>query len=380
MMDTQLSLRLVLVANRCQRNDGQGRVNYEVARAALEQGYHVTILAAFCADDIAAHPNARFVPLGRENLPTQFLRNLAFAFQSSQWLEKHRSEYDIVQANGFVTWSHCDIVTAHFVHTSWAKSPYYPFSRSLKPYFLYQRLFTAWNARWERRAYLGAKRVVAVSHLVSEELQQFGMPAERIEVICNGVDTEEFRPGESERVTFGLPEHVAMALFVGDIRSPRKNLATLLKAMLRVPELHLAVAGDTKRSPAVSLARDLGIASRVHFLGKVSDVPKLMRSVDLFIFPSRYEPFGLVALEAMASGLPVILSRNVGCASHFADVISVLEDADDDEALAALISKLLESPAHQEAMARAARIRSESLSWMQTTRAYLNLYRTLPGR
>src|SRR5271155_2403497 len=90
-------LRLVFVANRHQSNDGQGRVNYEVALAALNCGMKVTLLSAYCADEIANHPNAQFVRVGNERLPTQLLRNLAFANESASWLRQHRGEWDLVQ-------------------------------------------------------------------------------------------------------------------------------------------------------------------------------------------------------------------------------------------------------------------------------------------
>ena len=71
-------LRLVLVANRHQHNDGQGRVNYEVALAALNQGMKVTLLTAYCADEIAKHPNAQLVRIGKENLPHAAAAQLGF--------------------------------------------------------------------------------------------------------------------------------------------------------------------------------------------------------------------------------------------------------------------------------------------------------------
>jgi glycosyltransferase involved in cell wall biosynthesis len=370
-------LRLVLVANRHQYNDGQGRVNYEVALAALNRGMKVTLLTGYCADEIANHPNAQFVPIGKEQLPTQLLRNLAFANESARWLREHRGEFDLVQANGFVTWESCDIVTAHFVHTSFAKSPYYPFARSLRPYALYQRVFTALNARWERRAFCTAKHIIAVSDAVAEDVQELGVPSERVEVIYNGVDIDEFSPGPSERASFNLPWHVPLGLFVGDIRTWRKNLDTLLLAMQRIPHLHLAVAGDVKRSPAPALAKKLKVADRVHFLGKTARIPMLMRSADLLIFPSRYEPYGLVVLEAMASGLPVILSRNVGSLEAFGDSLEVVEDPEDAEGLAASISSVLDSPERRERMARLGRQRALELSWANMAAAYLQTYETI---
>jgi glycosyltransferase involved in cell wall biosynthesis len=370
-------LRLVLVANRHQHNDGQGRVNYEVALAALNRGMKVTLLTAYCADEIAKHPNAQLVRIGKENLPTQLLRNLAFANESARWLRKHRGEFDLVQANGFITWEACDIVTAHFVHTSWAKSPYFPYGGSLRPYALYQRLFTALNARWEKGAFGAARQVVAVSEVVARDVQNLGVPREQIEIIYNGVDTDEFYPGPSERASFGLPDLAPMALFVGDIRSPRKNIQTLLHALRSIPHLHLAVAGDTKRSPAPGLAKTLNIADRVHFLGKTKRIAALMRSVDVFVFPSRYEAHPLVVLEAMASGLPVVISKNVGSVKSYGDLFEVVTDPEDAVVLAASISKVLDSKERRESMGRMARQRALSLSWSETAGAYLKTYEAL---
>jgi glycosyltransferase involved in cell wall biosynthesis len=171
-----------------------------------------------------------------------------------------------------------------------------------------------------------------------------------------------------------------MAVFVGDIRSPRKNLGTLLQAMVKTPDLHLAVAGNVSGSPAPEQARALGIADRVHFLGKTPRIPALMRSVDLFCFPSRYEAHPLVVLEAMASGLPVVISRNVGSVKSFGDTFAVLEDPDDHNTLAVLLNDLLASPERRLAMALASRERALAVNWSKTVEAYLRTYMRLRPR
>lgn len=375
-----LPLRLAIVANRFQKNDGQGRVNYEVALAALRRGVRLTLVSAHCAEEIASHPNATVVKLGRESWPTQLAKNLGFATDSARWLRKHRGDFDLVQANGFITWEPCDIVAAHFVHTSWMNSPYYPFHNFLKPYEIYQRTFSKLNSVWEKRAFLSARHIIAVSEVVAADVAALGVPPERIEVIYNGVDTDEFHPGPSERGSFHLPEGVPMAVFVGDIRSPRKNLGTLLEAMVQTPGLHLAVAGDPSGSPAPEQVRSLGLAGRVHFLGKTSRVPALMRSVDLFVFPSRYEAHPLVVLEAMASGLPVVISRNVGSVASFGATFAVLDDPDDSAALAGILNRLLASPDLRAEMSRASRERALSVNWSHTVNAYLRAYERLRPR
>lgn len=371
---------MLLVAHRFQRNDGQGRVNYEVVKALLAQGYQLTLLTAHCEKDIEQHPGARIVRLHNDRFPTQLLRNIVFANQSARWIRKHRHEFDLVQGNGFITWAPCDIITAHFVHTAWAKNEHYPFGRSLRPYNLYQRAFTALNARWERKTFLQAKQIIAVSEVVAEDIAALGVPAERIEVIYNGVDTTEFVPGPEERASFQLPGGLPMAVFVGDIKSPRKNLETLLRAAALIPELHLAIAGDVQGSSAPERAQALGLKDRAHFLGKTRRVPALMRSVDFFVFPSRYEAHPLVVLEAMASGLPTVISRNIESARSFKDTVVVLQEAESAEELAGLIRELIASPNKRKQLGAAARERALALEWSRTTQAYQNVYERLAGR
>ena len=365
--------RVILISHQFSHNDGQGRVNYEVALRALECGYQVTILATQCSDEILRHSLATHVRVNNGHLPTAMLRNLAFARSTARWLRQYRTEHDLVLANGFITWGRCDVNVAHFVHTAWARSPSFPFT-GIGPYALYQRLYTALNARWEKPAFKNAHRVIAVSEVIAREVQSLGVPPERITTIPNGVDTEQFRPGTSERETFGLPADVPLALFAGDIKVPRKNLETVLRAMQRVPGMHLAVAGDVKGSPYPALARELGLQDRVSFLGKIYKMAELMRSADLFIFPSRYEPFGLVVTEAMASGVPVIVSACSGSADFVGDAGLLLKDPDDVGELATAIRKLDSSPECRLQMAAAGRARALEMQWSTMADAYLRVF------
>jgi glycosyltransferase involved in cell wall biosynthesis len=369
-------VRLAFVSHRFQKNDGQGRVNYEVVKAALECGLQVTVLAIDCARELANHPLCRFVKIGTERAPTELVRNLIFAFESARWLKRHASEFDILQANGFVTWQRADVVAAHFIHSAWAKNRWYPF-RSLQPYELYQRLYTALNSRWEKVAFAGARRVIAVSRTLVPELRAMGVREECIRVVMNGVDTDQFSPGLSDRSHFGLPLESPMALFIGDIRTPRKNLDTVLRALTTVPELELVVAGSTHGSPYPDMARELGVADRVHFLGKVTEVPLLMRSVDVFVFPSHYEAHPLVLLEAMASGLPSVVSNTFGAEEFLGAGGLVLNNPDDAGALSAELQRLLVDRAEMRRMGSVARGQAERMQWFQMAARYLDIYREL---
>lgn len=369
-------IRLAILSHRFQRNDGQGRVNFEVAHAALQSGWHLTILATTCAEELSSHPLCRFVKIGNERLPTELLRNLVYAWSSARWLCAHRHELDILQANGFVTWEPCDVVAAHFVHAAWGKSRWYPF-RNLRPYSLYQRLYTTLNTRWEKSAFTRAKRVIAVARPLVRELVDIGVQAENIDVVWNGVDTRYFHPGEAHREYFGLSSNVTIALFVGDIRTPRKNLDTVLRAMQEVPDLFLAVAGAVERSPYPAMARELGVSDRVHFLGQITRMDLLMRSVDMFVFPSRYEAHPLVLLEAMASGLPSIVSGTFGADEFLAGGGLILEDPDNEQALAACMRALAADPSIRSSMGAAGRRRAVEMQWLTMAEQYLHIFQNV---
>jgi glycosyltransferase involved in cell wall biosynthesis len=366
-------IRLAILSHRFQRNDGQGRVNFEVANAALQSCYDVTIVATTCSEELSSHPRCCFVRIGSEQLPTELLRNLVYAQGSARWLRAHRHEFDIVKANGFVTWEPCDVVAAHFIHAAWGRSRWYPF-RNLRPYSLYQRLYTVLNTRWEKAAFTRAKRVIAVARPLVHELVDIGVRADRIDVVWNGVDTRQFHPGESHREFFRLPPETTLALFVGDIRTPRKNLDTVLRAMRQVPDLSLVVAGAVERSPYPALARELGVNQRVHFLGQVETIDLLMRSVDMFVLPSRYEAHPLVLLEAMASGLPSIVSGTFGAGEFIGGGGFILNDPDDDQGLAAYMGTLAADPALRSSMGAAGRRRALEMQWSKTAGQYLRIF------
>jgi glycosyltransferase involved in cell wall biosynthesis len=311
-------------------------------------------------------------------MPTQLLRNLAFAQRSAAWLRKHRDSFDILHLNGFVTWADGSVNTSHMVHSSWLQSPVHTCRVRRGPYGAYHWLFTFLNARWECRAYARSQVVVAVSESVRRQLLDVGVPADRLRVILNGVDPDEFSPGQTDRSGLGLPPSVPLALFVGDIRTPLKNLDTVLRALSHLPDVHLAVVGSLRGSPYPRVADRLALSDRVHFLGYRRDVAQVMRAVDLFVFPSRWEAFSLVILEAMASGLPIITASTVGATELVTPECGVvLPDPDDDGALAKAVRDLLQAPSRLRKMGQACRQVAVQYTWTRMSDSYLRLYAEL---
>jgi glycosyltransferase involved in cell wall biosynthesis len=209
-------------------------------------------------------------------------------------------------------------------------------------------------------------------------LVDIGIPNESIQVQFCGVGLQEFFPGDADRRKLGLPEQVPLALFAGDIRINRKNLDTVLHALVQVPDLHLAVVGTTEGSPYPQLVAQLELSERVHFLGYRRDVSELMRAVDFFVFPSRYEPFGLVVIEAMASGLPVITATTTGAAELITPESGVvLSDSEDSQGLAQAMSSLKSDAELRQRMGQAARSIAEQHSWTSMAQRYVDVFEGL---
>jgi glycosyltransferase involved in cell wall biosynthesis len=373
-------MRICIVTHTVQKGDGQGRVNYEVAQEAIRRGYHLTLVASYVDLDLQQYDLVNWVNIPVKGYPTEFLRNLVFSIRSQKWLQKHRHQLDLVKVNGAITNGKANVNAVHFVHNSWRK--FTGKDSGIKSgnfiYNFYQWLYTTCNALWEKQAFSQAQIIVAVSDKVAQDLLAIGVPSESIKVILNGVDLQEFTPGISQRQKWQLPEDVPLALFAGDIRLTRKNLDTVLQALVKVPNLHLAVAGNTQGSPYLDLAESLGLSTRVHFLGHRSDVPELMKAVDFLVFPSRYEPFGLVVIEAMASGLPVITASATGAADLVTPASGiVISDADDADALSQALQLLSSDRSLCQKMGQAARCVAEQHSWTNMAQTYLDLFEEL---
>ena len=371
-------MKLCIVTHKIKKGDGQGRVNYEVANEAIRRGHQLTLLASEVAPELEDNSEVNWIKIPVKGYATEFVRNFIFAQKSADWLCKNRSSIDLVKVNGAINMAAADVNAVHFVHSSWLRSPVHISRNRRDLYGFYQWLFTAFNARWEKQAFQKAQVVVAVSQKVAQELVNIGVPRSRIRVIVNGVDLEEFAPGPSNRQKLGLPENVTLALFAGDIRTPRKNLDTVLHALAKVPDLHLVVVGHTQGSPFPELAASLGLSDRVHFVGFRRDIPEIMQAVDLFVFPSRYEACSLVLLEALSSGLPVITATATGGGELVTPECGiVLSDSDDIDALAVALMSLVNDVPLMQQMGKAARFVAEKHSWTTMAQTYVDLFEEL---
>ncbi|MEU2283142.1 glycosyltransferase [Streptomyces sp. NPDC013178] len=175
-----------------------------------------------------------------------------------------------------------------------------------------------------RALYLASERLgcatVAVSPAVADRLRRWGVPSPRIQVVPNGIDLARFRFDVTQRHhtrrRLGLPEDAYVVGGIGRLIAS-KRFDVLVRAMARLPDDHwlLLVGGGPEESVLRRTAHEAGVADRVLFTGERPyvpdgspgpDLPSLTFAMDLLASPSPEESFGLAAVEALASGLPVL--------------------------------------------------------------------------
>lgn len=244
-------------------------------------------------------------------------------------------------------------------HNSWNRRRVFPLARQL-----------------DRLSYRTYDAVVGVSQAVATNLSDWIAPARLdIRTIVNGIDLSRFsRASRSWPGTKGRIFKIGMAARFGST----KDHKTLIRAMRSLPDsyhLLLAGAGPLETKFRALVAR-LGLVSRVHFLGLVSDMAGFYDRIDLYVQSSRHDGFSLVAAEAMASGVPTVASDIPG----LRDTIGrsdFLFKAGVPEALVARIIPLIESRTSYEAASRYAVERSAAFDVVQTAAHYQRLYAEL---
>lgn len=203
-------------------------------------------------------------------------------------------------------------------------------------------------------------RITAVSMFLRDEtVRAFGCSGCEVEVIPNFVDPStydrgRYQPVFREEIGSGRP----VLMHVSNFR-PVKRVRDIVRVFARVRkvlESALVMVGDgPDRVHAEEEARELGVQSDVHFLGKIDAVAPLLASADLFLLPSQTESFGLSALEALASGVPVVASNAGGLPEVLQEgVTGAMRTVGDVDGMAAAAIEILTDPAKWSAMSDAA--------------------------
>ena len=227
-------------------------------------------------------------------------------------------------------------------------------------------------------------------YLRGQAVDHFGLPPERIEVIANFVDLERFRPPPRRERTqldalFGEASAAPVLFHVSNFRPIKRPLdlvETLARIRRTVPARLVLIGDGPERAAVEDRVRALGLSDAVRALGRRRDFAGLLRHADGFLLTSESESFGVAALEALASGVPVFGYRVGGVPEVVTEGTDALVPCGDLDALAEAVIAGTTDPRAHAAMAEAARARSEALFSMNLAIERYEIYfrHVLAGR
>jgi len=302
-------MKIGLVVHDFDPGVGHGRYTVELARRfALRHEVHILAnrFAVGAMSGVTFHPVRAWRRCALGTILT---------FLPASQLQLRRLNCDVVHAQGLTCWR-ADVITAHVCNRA---------RRELDPpkgwrHRLFSSIVTPLEAGFYRAN--PQAKLIAISRCVGAEIRRYygwpGVPT----TIYHGTDTDHFTPPRSPeqrilaRVAQGYTERDWVWLFIGEAS---KGLAAAISLLPSFPCAKLLAVSRSALDRYRHQVRELRLEDRVLFRGAVDDLAPVYHSADAFIYPSKYDTFGLVAAEAMACGLPVILGRNIGAAEWIVD-------------------------------------------------------------
>ena len=348
--------------------------------AALARGGHDVHVFTTNVDGPGVSPVALGVPIDLDGVhvtyfPTALGRRIYRSPAMCRALHKTVAGFDLVHLHSVFLWP--TMVAAQAARA--ARVPYVLAPRGM----LVKDLISGksrlaklvWMALFERANVENAAAVHVTAEIEATEIERLGLNCRRIALVPNGVDP----PLLSDR---RIPDNKPFVLFLGRI-SWKKGLDCLIAAMAYVPGGELVIAGNDEEGLQPKLehiAREAGVAERVRFIGPIRGEAKwqLIHSAALFALPSYSENFGIAVLEAMACGVPVVVTPQVGLAKTVREIGAGLVVEGDARQLGQAIGQLLADPDQREALGTAGRISAETrFSWNAIARQMAEVYREL---
>jgi UDP-glucose:(heptosyl)LPS alpha-1,3-glucosyltransferase len=312
-------MRVALSFPACHRRGGVERILVECANFLSRRGHDVSVLSAeFDAGVLDAAIRQELIPVRAKGAVARLNE---YQTMATERLERLQAAGPIAHGSFGVVCPFGGVLWVQSVHAEWLK-----LSRASRGFVgrLKQRLnpFHPYILGLERDVYRQRRyrRLIALTPRVRDEIiEHYGVAADDIDLLPNGYNHDEFNPAARAarradvRAKLGYTDTDRVLVFVAN-ELERKGFFPLLDALaaLNNPAVKLLVVGRVSVDQAL-IAR-LGLAGRVHATGPSADVAMYYAAADLFVLPTYYEAWGLVIVEALACGLPVLTSRLAGAA------------------------------------------------------------------
>lgn len=359
--------------------DGGGAERYAVALVEQLAERHEVHVFAQRIDH--THPSVRYHCLPSIPRP-RWINQLLFA-ATSRW--HTRKGFDIVHSheNGWAG-------NVQTVHVRPMRYNLLTATRGLRRVRRWLRVITSprlltylWLERARFRPCPGRAIAIVSEPLRDDMRASYPESAPCLHVIPPGVEPiQSPQDKATARTQLGLPTEGLLLLFAAnDYR--RKGLDTVLEALTATPEVQLVVVGNPAQALIYrKLAHSLGLADRVHFLGRHQDMAPIYAATDVLVHPTREDTFGMVVLEAMAHGLPVIVSRAPYCglAADLSETDALLlNDPYSAAELADALRVVLTDAALRAALNLAGRAVAARYDWTRIGERYEKLYQHTEG-
>lgn len=296
-------MKIALVHNKFGYTGGAERYVTGLARGLVECGHEIHLFGRRFPKDLQGLEMHRIpvLPIGRA-VKTWSFRKISQRVLASR-------HFDVIHGFGKTT---CQNVhrTGGGTHASFLER------QEKKGLSLYDRVVL----RIEDRLFSSPdlRLVICPSQWVADEVgKHYPLMQARLEIVPNGVDSVTFHPNGRSRDREVLIKRLAgkkdaKVILLVATNFHLKGLDTAIRILPHIDGAELVVVGGDDPAPYISLARQAGVAGRVHFFGRKSDMVPLYRAADILIHPTRYDPFANVCLEACACGTPVVTTIHNG--------------------------------------------------------------------
>jgi glycosyltransferase involved in cell wall biosynthesis len=376
-------VRVALVAHDIHDAGGMEKALLELIRGACARVEFVVVSATLSRDlrPLVDWRRVRVVP---RPFPLKFL-----TFMAVSSVRLARLRVDLVHTTGALVLNRADVATVHFCQAGFREA-----TGGLAP--ASGPLLRRFNTGVSRSLALVAERwcyrpgrvasLAAVSGGVASELSRH-YPSVPVTVTPNGVDAGRFRPDEQARTDSrrlaGLSPEAVVVLFVGG-EWERKGLDIAIEGLSSarqsgVESLRLWVVGQGDEARFAELAHRMGVGDQVRFFGFRPDVEHFYGAADIFLLPSRYETFSLVAFEAAACGLPVVATDCSGIRELVGSDVAGLLIEGTRQGVGQALRLLAQDPDLRRRLGLAAHERATSSTWERSTQSVLDLYGALLG-
>ena len=345
------------------RFGGITAVSYNLAKSLVKRGHDVTVYTTDISDKYSRIPDIKGVK-HIDGINVLYFKNLSNSLASNRFylpvgfvrmVKKELKNFDIIHLHDFRSFQ--TIAVHHY-----AKKYGIPYvlqaHGSLTAFLQKGMLKKIFDRLWGYRILKDAAKVIAVTQMEVEQYKSMGVSEDKIEIVPNGIDLTEFDnlPERGEfRKKYGLDSNRRVILYLGRIHKT-KGIDLLVKAFARLSndfsDTKLAIAGpDDGYLPALKkLVADLEISDKVLFIGPLYGKEKTSAyaDADVFVNPRPDEIFGVVFIEALACGTPVICSTGCGIADVIDGQVGLAVPYNEEQLSSAILRMLSDAKLRQE--------------------------------